>query len=670
MCGIAGFLEPAADRSAEALRRIAQAMADMLVHRGPDSDGTWCDESIGIALGFRRLAIVDLSPAGNQPMVSADGRYVIVYNGEIYNHPEIRAELEGTGWSEWRGHSDTEVMLCAFMRWGIEPTLQRLDGMFALAVWDREKRELTFARDRMGEKPLYYGWHQGALLFGSELKALGAHPVWRDDIDQVALALLLENDFIPAPRSIFRGIRKLRPGHLVTIAASPRMPTTLPDETPYWSASAVFETAQSEVFSAGDTAAVQRLDTLLRNSISKRLEADVPVGVFLSGGIDSSVIAAIAQTVANKPVRSFTIGFDDPQFDEAPHAAAIARHLGTDHTELYATESEALAAVRELPHFFDEPFGDISQIPTLLLARLTRSHVTVGLSGDGGDELFCGYSRYQRLIREWPKIQRSPSFIRRGMRAAAEHVPVAALDRSLGWPTAVFGRKRRQGMPGQKLRDILMVRGAADAERLFRHRMTRWRGERPLADPVDRSGANAVLFDTGAGRTVADLAMYVDAQRYLPDDILVKVDRATMASSLESRAPFLDHRLVAFAWSLPLELKIRSHETKWVLRRTLERYVPTALFDRPKTGFDPPLAKWLRGGLRDWAEALIDPTRLDREGTFRTAAIRRRWREHLTGARNWRQELWTVLAFQAWQEEWRAKATPKGHSNGLSESSL
>ena len=409
--------------------------------------------------------------------------------------------------------------------------------------------------------------------------------------------------------------------------------------------------------------AVPPTEATLREALAHaarvRLEsADVPVGVFLSGGIDSSIIAGVAQSVSSQPVRSFSIGFEDPAFDEAPHAAAIAKHLGTKHTELYATNADALASVQELPHFFDEPFGDISQIPTLLLARLTRAHVTVGLSGDGGDELFCGYPRFGRLSRDWAKVTRLPAGVRSQLRCLAGMLPTETIDRAFGWPTAVLGKRKRHGAPGRKLQDTMLTRGSRDAAALYTHRLRRWRGDNPLVDDHGLSRADLDLDTLPSTRSAADLAMFIDAQRYLPDDILVKVDRATMASSLESRAPLLDHRIVAFAWSLPLAFKLRDGQSKWLLRRTLTRYVPETLFDRPKAGFDPPLAEWLRGSLRDWAGALLDPTRIDREGVFRSAPITRKWREHLSGGRNWRHELWNVLAFQAWHEQWRAKATP------------
>ena len=662
MCGIAGSLEPKAGRTAEVLDRIARSMAATLTHRGPDSDGSWTDATAGIALGFRRLAIVDLSPAGDQPMTSQDGRYVLVYNGEIYNHRDLRSELERNGVGDWRGHSDTEVMLAGFSHWGIEPTLDRLNGMFALALWDRKTRTLTLARDRMGEKPLYFGWCGGTFLFGSELKALAAHPDWRDVIDRRALSELLTYDYIPAPRSIFEGIRKLRPGCFVSVPSDPQTAGSRISERRYWSAADVFGEAQRQSFVGSAEDAVHRLDGLLRDSVSMRLEADVPVGVFLSGGIDSSLIASVARQVAAQPVRTFTIGFDDPAFDEAPHAAAIAKRLGTEHTELYATEADALATVRELPYFFDEPFGDISQIPTALLARLTRAHVTVGLSGDGGDELFCGYPRYRRLSRDWARISRTPAAWRQRRRRIAERLPSDAIDRAFGWPTALVGARRRYGTPGRKLRDALLVRGAKDAASLYMHRLKRWRGETALVDDDGALDGSVELDTLPNAQTAADLAMYIDARRYLPDDILVKVDRATMASSLESRAPLLDHRIVEFAWSLPLAFKLGDRHAKLLLRQTLARYVPEHLFDRPKSGFDPPLAQWLRGGLRDWAEELLEPSRLVREGIFRSAPITRKWREHIRGGRNWRHELWTVLAFQAWHEQWRAKATPADQS--------
>ena len=657
MCGIAGFLDRGAGASPAAMRAAVGAMARSLTHRGPDADGMWCDAKSGIALGFRRLAIVDLTPTGNQPMASADGRYMLVYNGEIYNYRDLKAALEQEGVTGWRGTSDTEVMLEAFARWGIEKTLKSLNGMFAVAIWDKRERTLTLARDRIGEKPLYYGWSGKAFLFGSELKALAAHPDWAGTIDRGAISLLLRYDYIAGPRTIFTNIAKLPPGNFLQIKADAANPGARLSPQPYWSPAEAALRGAETPFAGSEDDAVEALDALLRDAIALRLEADVPVGVFLSGGIDSATVAGIAQAVSHQPVRSFSIGFEDPRFDEAPAAAAVAKHLGTNHTELYASEADILATVADLPVVYDEPFADISQIPTLILSRLTRQHVTVGLSGDGGDELFCGYPRYQRADREWQRIAGIPGAARRGAGALARTLPAATLDAGLGWMTAIAGRRRRWGRPGSKLRRRLEGLSAPGPMDIYRNHLTRWRGVEHL---VPGSEIYETAYDRGgptdASGSVLDQAMYRDALAYLPDDLLVKVDRASMSASLEARAPLIDHRLVEFAWSLPSSMKLRDGQSKWILRQVLNRYVPQILTDRPKSGFDPPLADWLRGDLRDWAEALLAPDRLANEGYIDPRPVRRCWREHIAGARNWRHELWGVLSFQAWLERWGSPA--------------
>jgi asparagine synthase (glutamine-hydrolysing) len=676
MCGIAGFLDPKAATPAPSMRDTVRAMADAIRHRGPDAEQCWADADAGIAFGFRRLSIIDLTPTGNQPMRSADGRFVVMHNGEIYNYQELRGRLEQEGVTAWRGSSDTEVLVAAIARWGIEPALEATNGMFALAVWDRKARTLTLARDRMGEKPLYYGWAAATdpgsvFLFGSELKALAAHPAWNRPISRGAVDLLLRYDYVPGPHTIFEGIFKLPPGHLVTLPGEGAEPASLPAPTAYWSADEAALRGAKAPFAGNEAEAAERLDALIRESVGLRLVADVPVGAFLSGGIDSSTVVGIAQAVSERPVNSFTIGFEDPRFDEAPQAAAVAAHLGTNHTELYASEADALACVADLPAAYDEPFADISQIPTLLLSRLTRAHVTVGLTGDGGDELFAGYPRYDRLVDEWGRAAALPGALKRAAGGVARALPVAALDGALGWPTAVAGTRKRWGRPGEKLRRRLERAASGDPMMLYRGYVTRWQGVSGL---VPGAPALPTVFERqGAAQRLpaaVDRAMVLDALGYLPDDLLVKVDRASMAASLEARAPLLDHRIVEFAWSLPATLKLRDGATKMVLRRVLASYVPETLTDRPKSGFDPPLAAWLRGELRDWAEALIAPARLKREAWIAPAPVTQRWREHLAGGRNWRQELWNVLTFQAWLEWWQAgtaqRAKPAAGNAGQS----
>ena len=632
MCGFAGLLTASA-LPAESLRQHAARMAATLVHRGPDDAGDWADAAGHAAFGFRRLSILDLSAAGHQPMMSRSGRYAMVFNGEIYNFRELRARLDGEGAQSWRGHSDSEVILEAIERWGWDATLAALNGMFAIALWDARDRMLRLARDRLGEKPLYYGWTQaGEFVFGSELKALLAHPALARDIDRDALALYLHHACVPAPWSILSGVRKLPPGTALTLAADKATMRDAPRIEAFWSVKERAEAGARMPFVGNATDAEDVLDRLIRESVRLRLEADVPIGAFLSGGIDSSTVVAAMQAEAPGRVRSFAIGFRDPRFDEAPFAAAIARHLGTDHTELYVDEAQALALLPRLPDIYDEPFADVSQIPTALLAELTRRHVTVGLSGDGGDELFGGYPRYRAAAARWGKL---------AGRSAMSRATASTIS---GWlpadPPHALARIARR----------LEESAAPDAAAYYRLYMSRWRAVRELAPGAKLPaawGANAADLPASAARF-----MQIDAAGYLPDDLLVKVDRATMAYGLEARAPLLDHRIAEFAWSLPLDLKIRGETGKWLLRNVLARYVPRDLWERPKQGFEPPIGQWLRESLRDWAEHLLDERRLREDGLIAPEPVRRRWQEHLSGKRDWRFELWSVLMFQAWKERW------------------
>ncbi|MEE8515357.1 MAG: asparagine synthase (glutamine-hydrolyzing) [Alphaproteobacteria bacterium] len=657
MCGIAGFLDPTRRAAAEALEKTAGRMAATLVHRGPDDDGVWADAEAGLGLGHRRLSILDLSAEGRQPMTSADGRHVLVFNGEIYNHHDIRAALDGESDApRWRGTSDTEVMVEAINRWGLDRALEAFNGMFAFAVWDRRESTLMLARDRLGEKPLYYGWSRGVFLFASELKALAQHPAWRGEIDRGALALYLRHSFVPAPHSIFKGIAKLLPGHALTLAADGGEDAQR--IAPYWSARLRAEQSAADPFCGSDADAIDALDGLITSAVALRMEADVPVGAFLSGGIDSSAVVAAMQRVAKRPVATFTIGFFDAAFNEAEHACAVASHLGTEHTEIYVGERDALDIVPKLATVYDEPFADVSQIPTMMLARLTRRHVTVGLSGDGGDELFGGYGRYQDAARRWHRARMLPSPLRAGLRCAAHHLPADALNSGFGWLGTVLSKRRRPSRPGDRLQARLMSYGAADAIDCYRPWTMHWRGART---PVIGAGNLATAFDDDLRRApFADAVnsnMFMDAESYLPDDLLVKIDRATMAHGLEARAPLLDHRIAEFSWRLPAAMKIRNGEGKWPLRQVLYRSVPRNLVDRPKMGFDVPVGPWLNGALGDWAEDLLDEGRLKREGFFDPAPIRQRWQEHRAGVRNWRTELWDVLVFQSWYEQWRGTLT-------------
>jgi asparagine synthase (glutamine-hydrolysing) len=606
-------------------------MSDTLTHRGPDDSGVWVDPEAGIALGHRRLSILDLSELGRQPMHSADERFVLAFNGEVYNHAELRRDLEKLGHG-FRGHSDTEVLLAAIQRWGVEETLPRLIGMFAVAVWDRGERRLTLARDAVGIKPLYYGWLNGRFLFGSELKALQAHPGFSAEIDRAALSSYLHHCYVPAPQTIYRGISKLPPGTMLTVSAE----RSDAEPVAWWAMAEAAENGLLDPFVGSDEETIDELEKHLRGSVGLRMLADVPVGAFLSGGIDSSTVVALMQAQSTQPIRTFSIGFEEAGYDEAPHAKAVARHLGTDHTECYVTPTEARDVIPRLPTLFDEPFADSSQIPTFLVSQIARRDVTVCLSGDGGDELFCGYDRYTRLRRLWEKVAWCPRPIRwtagRGASLLAALLPPSV------------GRKERLAMVGELL-------AATDGADVYARFHSHWHNHRSLViggDDALLTRPTERLIESGA--RFGEQMTYVDAVTYLPDDILVKVDRASMGVSLEARVPLLDQRVVEFAWRVPMSMKVRDGQTKWLLRRVLDRYVPSELIDRAKMGFGVPIDSWLRGPLRDWAEALLDEKRLASEGYFHPGPIQRKWREHVSGRADWHYLLWDVLMFQSWLE--------------------
>ncbi|MBU9144220.1 asparagine synthase (glutamine-hydrolyzing) [Burkholderia multivorans] len=654
MCGIDGFLNSVAFDEETARGTLARMTAS-LAHRGPDAQGLWVDPAAGIALGHRRLAIVDLSVHGRQPMASACGRYVMVFNGEIYNHRELRAQLERVGRAPaWRGHSDTEVLLAAFAAWGVDATLRRATGMFALALWNRESRVLTLARDRIGEKPLYYGRIGDALVFASELKALRAYPGFDGEIDRDALCLYLRHSAVPAPHTIYRGIRKLPPGSWIQFEHAqdtPRIRT-------YWALEHAIDAGHHEPFAGTAAEAVDRLDSVLRQAVARQMEADVPLGAFLSGGVDSSTIVALMQAQSAAPVDTFTIGFHEAGYDEAGYAKAVARHLGTRHTELYVTADHALDVVPKLPAIYDEPFSDASQIPTFLVAELTRRHVKVSLSGDGGDELFGGYTRYFLTPRLWRKLHRVPAAVRTRIAGALHALRPDHADQLAAVAQGAWGAGELRESPtriGDRLHKLGHVMTADSRIGLYRLLMSSVHHPERIAlagheppTPLDTVSA------WPAHLSFAEQAMAIDTLTYLPTDILTKVDRAAMAVSLETRMPFLDHHVVEFAWRLPASLRLPEGQSKALLRRLLDRYVPTELIDRPKQGFCAPIDHWLRGALRDWADALLQPSRLRDEGFFDVAAVERLWRQHQTGRMNWQHQLWTVLMFQAWLDAQRA----------------
>ncbi|MFL6651893.1 MAG: asparagine synthase (glutamine-hydrolyzing) [Sulfurifustaceae bacterium] len=660
MCGLAGFIQ-LPHGGAEAAGTIARRMADRLAHRGPDDSGVWTDSSVEIALSHRRLSILDLSPHGHQPMLSPSGRFVIVLNGEIYNFKTIRGLLEREhGFRAWRGHSDTEVLLAAIEHWGVQKAVERAVGMFAFAVWDRLDRMLYLARDRLGEKPLYYGWEGNVFLFASELKAVSAHPAWKGEIDRDSLALFLRHGYVPGPRTIYKGLFKLPPGSILAISDRSALETRRVVPAKYWSASGVAKMGLQEPFEGTEPDAVERLDELLRNAIRDQMIADVPVGAFLSGGIDSSTVVALMQRESAQPVKTFTIGFYEEGYNEADHARAVARHLHTDHTELYVTASEAQAVIPSLPAVYDEPFADASQIPTLLICRLARGSVTVSLSGDGGDELFGGYNRYLWGRAIWRKIGWMPASLRTVCRGMLKGVAPRHWDMLSKPLMALLPRSKRYSNVGDKLHKLADIVDAANPDELFFRLVSHWTN--PTGLVLGSAEQKTAITDRSGWPETDDFVlrmMFTDLVSYLPDDILVKVDRAAMAVSLETRVPFLDHRVVEFASALPMYCKIRGGVGKWVLRQVLYRYVPREIVERPKSGFGIPLESWLRGPLREWAENLLDESRLRQQSFFSPMPIRKRWNEHMSGGRNWQYSLWPVLMFQAWLENQKTPASAK-----------
>ena len=651
MCGIVGLI---AGKSGSP--NLVGSLAEPLAHRGPDDSGVWVDETSGVGLGHRRLAVVDLTIEGHQPMPSSDGRWVISYNGEIYNHRALRAELDRAGLAPaggWSGNSDTETLVQAISAWGVEGALSRAAGMFAFGLWDRRHRKLYLARDRFGEKPLYYGWTGGDFVFGSELKAFTAHPRFENAVSRQSLQALLSRTHVPAPLSIYRQIFKLQPGCILEVdPAAARAPVEEPPNegtlggplrlSRYWSYADVVERGLRQPIE-DETEALAMLEDTLSRVITEQSVADVPVGAFLSGGIDSSTVVALYQKHSRVPVRSFTIGFEDSHFDEARYARAVAAHLGTVHHEQRVTAKEAAAVIPLLPTMFDEPFGDSSQIPTFLVSRFAREQVTVALSGDGGDELFAGYGRHREALRVWNQLRRVPLGARRAAAAVAAKAPFSL------WMAAdaLMGTSRRSLFSGKVHKGLELAANVRSFDQLYCAYLDQWPLEGP---PVLDAGLDSPAFPLNPGFAAPDAVRmtYCDACSYLPDDILTKVDRATMAVSLEARVPFLDHRVAEVAAQIPMSMKLGPGGGKLILRRLLGRHLPQELFERPKSGFSMPIGDWLRGDLRDWAEDLLDARRMREDGFLDVARVHGRWRELLDRRRNAASGIWAILMFQSW----------------------
>jgi len=648
MCGFAGYVDTSGGLSNEQLCEQVALMAETLAHRGPDDGGVWADARSGIALGFRRLSVLDRSPRGHQPMHSASGRYVVVFNGEIYNFRSLRCDLQCRG-HLFHGTSDTEVLLAAVEEWGLESSLRRFNGMFAFALWDRQQQQLYLIRDRLGEKPLYYGWMGRTFLFGSELKALLAHRSFVPVIDCHSLLGFLRYNYVPAPRSIYKNVYKVPPATLLNLKSTDSSPEIRVAN--YWSAKAAVLDGIAEPFQGSMEEAVSRLDELLRDSIRLRMLADVPVGAFLSGGIDSSTVVSMMQAEGRASVRTFSVGFRSNEYNEAVQAGRIAKHLGTEHTELYVSENDIIATISKLPRIYDEPFADSSQIPALLVSQLARKHVTVSLSGDGGDELFGGYNRYLWAPRIWRRVGWLPKSARLMMAGLLNSLSPQSWDVIFDTVNGSLPKASQARHTGDKLQKLAEVMAADNPKHMYQMLVSGQQNPTTLLSKALYEMDFQKEKDFDQNSKLSDMAlrmMYLDMVTYLPDDILVKLDRASMAASLEARTPFLDHRVVEFAWSLPFQLKIRRRNGKWVLRQVLSKYVPARLVERPKSGFAVPLHDWLRGPLRDWAESLLDERRLRIEGFLNPVPIQQQWKEHLLGRRNWQNQLWGVLMFESW----------------------
>lgn len=649
MCGISGLISTEIKDD-----NIIKVMCDEMSHRGPDDDGFWIDPSQKIALGHRRLSIIDLSPEGHQPMKSVSGRYIIVFNGEIYNFKDLKRQVIQDGFpDQWRGHSDTEVLLACIEIWGVEATLKKTNGMFALALYDQEMCQLHLARDRMGEKPLYYGKIGDTFYFCSEIKSIKAACQQPLDINRDVLALYMRHGYIPAPWSIYKEIYKLQPAHWMTIAIDEIKDLSIsPAMTnPYWSIRNIAENAVINE-NLSDEDAITEAEARLKEAVKIRMMSDVPLGAFLSGGYDSSLVVALMQSQSETPIKTFSIGFDTKEYNEAVHAKAVANHLGTDHTELYVTPEQAMAVIPKLPYIYCEPFADSSQIPTYLVSELAKTKVTVALSGDAGDELFGGYNRYFWGERIWNQLSKHPIWMRRLFKKAVQLGSPSAWNKILSALFIAFPKRYHVRIPGDKLYKLIELADATSIDDLYYQLVsgikapTDWlttsaEAKSPLTDPKQKPKLIHPI----------DRMMFLDMISYLPDDILTKVDRASMAVSLEARVPFLDHEIVEYAWQLPQRLKIRDGHGKWILKQITHKHIPKELMERPKMGFGVPIDQWLRGPLKEWAENLLDAKTIQKQGLLKADYVHKKWQEHLSGKRNWSHQLWTVLMFQAWVEK-------------------
>lgn len=650
MCGFAGYVGGKFEYGYKGAEMQLAQMADMIISRGPDSSGHWIDQKNSVALTHRRLAVLDLTNAGHQPFVSQSGRYVLVYNGEIYNHLQLRSELKV---DYWCGNSDTETLLAYIDEFGLERAVQKINGMFAFALWDKKKQELSLVRDRIGEKPLYYGWQKDTFLFGSDLAALKVHANFISEIDRDSLSSYLRYNYVPTPASIFKNIYKLTPGTILKlkVGTTEFVPGVTPDPLQYWCLEDVILKGLSEPFNGGDKDAIALLNKTLMDAVKKQMISDVPIGVFLSGGIDSSTIAAMMQSQSHAPVNTFTIGFDNQVYNEAIQAKLIANHLGTQHHELYVSAKDTLNAIPDLQTIYSEPFADSSQIPTYLVSKLAKKHVTVSLSGDGGDELFGGYNRYQFADKYWPIISKLPVSFRNGLSSSINKILANSNNSRSGSVLSYFLSKSRLKFPIEKMEKVGLIinKRTLDEVYLALTSICQDPSEVLLSGLEKTKGKNNIL-DQSKFQSFGHNMMYRDTLSYLPDDILVKVDRAAMAVSLETRVPFLDHNIIDLAWSMGPGLKIRNGQGKWILRQVLDKYVPRELVERPKQGFSVPIDQWLRGPLKDWASDLIDETRLNREGFFNASEVSKKFGEHLSGDKNCQHHLWGLLMFQSWLE--------------------